>query len=68
MHILQPKHIKISPEESEKLLKDLNVTKAQLPKILLGDSGLPEGCQVGDLIRLERKDGEGIVIYYRVVV
>ncbi len=68
MHILQPKHIKMSPEESEKLLKDLNITKAQLPKILLDDAGLPEGCQVGDLIRLERKDGDGIVIYYRVVV
>jgi DNA-directed RNA polymerase subunit H (RpoH/RPB5) len=68
MHILQPKHIKMSPEESEKLLKDLNITKAQLPKILLGDVGLPEGCQVGDLIRLERKDGDGIAIYYRVVV
>jgi len=58
----------MSPEESEKLLKDLNITKAQLPKILLDDAGLPEGCQVGDLIRLERKDGDGIVIYYRVVV
>ena len=68
MHILQPKHIKMSPGESEKLLKDLNITKAQLPKILLDDAGLPEGCQVGDLIRLERKDGDGIVIYYRVVV
>ena len=53
MHILQPKHIKMSQEESEKLLNELNVTKAQLPKILLGDSGLPEGCQVGDLIRLD---------------
>lgn len=58
----------MSQEESEKLLNELNVTKAQLPKILLGDPGLPEGCQVGDLIRLERKDEEGIAIYYRVVV
>jgi DNA-directed RNA polymerase subunit H (RpoH/RPB5) len=58
----------MSPEESEKLLKDLNITKSQLPKILLGDVGLPEGCQVGDLIRLERKDGDGIAVYYRVVV
>lgn len=68
MHILQPKHIKMSPEESEKLLNDSNITKSQLPKILLGDAGLPEGCQVGDIIRLERKEEGGVTIYYRVVV
>lgn len=68
MHILQPKHIRLNSEETEQLLAELNVSKAQLPKILLGDPALPEGCQIGDLIKLERKDAKGIVVYYRVVV
>lgn len=64
MHILHPKHIKISEKESEELLKRLNVSKAQLPKILSTDKGLPEGCSIGDIIKIERPSG----FYYRVVV
>jgi len=64
MHILQPKHIKISEKEAEELLQKLNVSKAQLPKILSTDSALPEGCSVGNIIKVERKTG----VYYRVVV
>ena len=64
MHILQPKHTKMSEKESEELLKKLNLAKAQLPKILSTDAGLPEGCGVGDIIKIERKTGS----YYRVVV
>ena len=64
MHILQPKHTKIDERESEELLKKLNVSKAQLPKILSTDSGLPEGCNVGDIIKIGRSTG----IYFRVVV
>ena len=68
MHILQPKHIKLSKEEADKILTQLNISKSQLPKILSNDVALPEGCVVGDVIKLERKDGDGIAIYYRVVV
>ncbi len=64
MHILQPKHIKLNEKEAEALLKKLNVSKAQLPKILSTDSALPEGCTVGDIIKIERRSGE----YHRVVV
>jgi len=64
MHILQPKHVKLSEKESEELLKQFNVSKAQLPKILLTDAALPEGCNVGDIIKIERKSG----VYFRVVV
>jgi DNA-directed RNA polymerase subunit H (RpoH/RPB5) len=64
MHILQPKHIKINEKEADALIKKLNVSKAQLPKILSTDAALPEGCNVGDIIKIERKTGE----YYRVVV
>jgi DNA-directed RNA polymerase subunit H (RpoH/RPB5) len=64
MHILQPKHIKLNEEEAEDLLKRLNVSKAQLPRILSTDNALPEGCSVGDIIKIERKSGN----YFRVVV
>jgi DNA-directed RNA polymerase subunit H (RpoH/RPB5) len=64
MHILQPKHVKLPEKESEELLKRLNVSKAQLPKILSTDAALPEGCNIGDIIKIERKSG----VYFRVVV
>ena len=64
MHILQSKHIKLSEKEAEEFIKKTNISKAQLPKILSTDAGLPEGCNVGDLIKIERKTG----VYHRVVV
>jgi DNA-directed RNA polymerase subunit H (RpoH/RPB5) len=64
MHILQAKHIKLSEKEAEEFLKKINITKSQLPKILSTDAALPEGCGVGDIIKIERKTGE----YFRVVV
>ena len=68
MHILQSKHIKLKEEEAEKLLEKFNISKSQLPKILSSDPGLPEECQVGDLIKIERKDKDKINLYYRAVV
>jgi len=68
MHILQPKHSKLKKEEAEKILSELNISKAQLPKISLEDPSLPEGCEVGDIIKVDRKFGEKIAPYYRVVV
>jgi DNA-directed RNA polymerase subunit H (RpoH/RPB5) len=68
MHILQPKHLKISEKESEELLSKLNISKAQLPKILSNDPALPEGCAVGNIIKIERKEGDKTNIYFRVVV
>ena len=65
MHILQPAHKKLSPVEIEKLLKELNVSLAQLPKIKITDQGLPEGCEISDVIKIERERGK--YIYYRVV-
>jgi DNA-directed RNA polymerase subunit H len=69
MHILQPKHIKLSEKDTEELLSRLNVSKAQLPRILSTDPALPEGCNVGDVIKIERKDADSVdETYYRVVV
>lgn len=70
MHILQPKHTKISEKEVNELLSKFNISKAQLPKILLSDPSLQVGCQIGDIIKIEREDSETnkTYIYYRVIV
>ena len=80
MHILQPKHSKLPEKKAEELLQKLNVSKSQLPKILSSDAALPEGCGVGDIILIERKeedtlkgipkghDASKVHTYWRVVV
>lgn len=68
MHILQPKHIKTNEKEAQEILKKYNISKSQLPKILLTDSALPEGCEVGDIIKIERVEDGKVNLYFRVVV
>ncbi len=67
MHILQPKHIKLSSGEVEKLLTELNISLVQLPKIKINDSALPEGCEISDVVRIERSIDNKKTFYYRVV-
>ncbi len=68
MHILQPKQTKLSKKEEQELLKELNISKTQLPKIHKTDPGLPEGIEVGDIIKFERKSDKNLNVYYRVVI
>ena len=68
MHVLQSKHIKLNEKETEELLKNFNVSKAQLPKILLSDPALPENCVIGDVIKIEREHDGKKTVYYRVIV
>ena len=68
MHILQPKHTKLKEKEVEEILKKFNISRAQLPKLFSDDPALPEGCAVGDVIKIERKDEDNAAVYYRVVV
>jgi DNA-directed RNA polymerase subunit H len=64
MHVLQPKHVKLNSNEVEKLLNELNIALAQLPKISKKDAALPEECETGDVLKIIRSDE----IYYRVVI
>ena len=64
MHTLQPKHTKIEDKEAEKLLLKYNIVLSQLPKISLKDSGIPEGCNSGDVLKIERAEET----YFRVVI
>ncbi len=70
MHILQPKHSKISKKEEDELLAKLNISKTQLPKIKSTDPALPQHIYIGDIIKIERKsvNGEESFFYYRVVI
>jgi DNA-directed RNA polymerase subunit H (RpoH/RPB5) len=68
MHILQSKQTKLKEKEVEEQLKKLNISKAQLPKILADDPSLSEDCEIGDVIKINRREGEKINTYYRVVV
>jgi DNA-directed RNA polymerase subunit H len=67
MHILQPLHTKLKPEEAEKLLTELNISLAQLPKIKITDPALPEGCEISDIIKIERIIEGKKAYYYRVI-
>ncbi len=67
MHELEPKHTKLKPEEVEKLSEDYNVSVSQLPKMKLDDSAIPAECQSGDVVKIERKFGDEMREYFRVV-
>ena len=68
MHVLQPKQTRLNEKEADNLLSQFNIAKSQLPKIFSNDPTLPEGCVTGDVIKIERKDGDKVNIYYRVIV
>lgn len=67
MHILQPKHIKLNSQEIEKLVTELNISLAQLPKIKITDPSLPEKIEIGDVIKIERSIDGKKTNFYRVV-
>ena len=64
MHVLQPKHTKLSSDEIDKVLKEYNIALAQLPKISKKDVALLEGCETGDVVKISRADE----VYFRVVI
>jgi DNA-directed RNA polymerase subunit H (RpoH/RPB5) len=67
MHILQPKHTKLSISEIDKLINELNISLAQLPKIKITDTALPEKSEIGDVIKIERTIDNKKTAFYRVV-
>ena len=67
MHVLQPKHTKLKADEAEELLEELNISLAQLPKISVTDPALPEGCEISDVVKIERSSENKKAVYYRVV-
>lgn len=68
MHTLQPKHSKLKEEDVRKLLEKYNLSLTQLPEIKFSDPALPENCNIGDVVRIERKEQGKTNTYFRVVV
>ena len=67
MHILQPKHSILKKEETEKLLEKYNISITQLPKIKITDPAIPNNAQIGEVVKIERKEENDTCVYYRVV-
>ncbi len=69
-HELVPEHIILSDEEKEELLKKLNISEKQLPKILHKDPVVKAiGAKPGQVIKIIREHPlTGKTIYYRLVV
>ncbi len=65
-----PKHEILNPEEKTELLKKLNITLKQLPRMKEEDPGVKAvGAKHGDVVRITRKSQTaGEYFYYRVVV
>ena len=68
MHALQPKHIKLKSDEVKQLLDKYNISASQLPKLKADDPGLPEGCQTGDIVKIERAFRDRTRTYFRMVI
>lgn len=69
MHILQPKHTKLEQNEVGNLLSTYNISLSQLPKISKEDGAISElNPSLGDVIKIERKSGNKVDEYFRVVV
>ena len=67
MHTHQPKHTRLKSEEVKNLLEKYHVSVAQIPKIKITDICVPEGSQVGEVLKIERKEGDVTNLYFRVV-
>jgi len=69
-HNLVPKHIKLSEEEKQEVLKKHNLSLNQLPMILLSDAAIQNlKPEVGDVIKIMRPSPTVIEsAFYRVVV
>jgi DNA-directed RNA polymerase subunit H len=67
---LVPKHEVLSEEELKALLERYNITKGQLPKILITDPVVKKiKAKVGDVVRITRESKTaGKSVVYRVVV
>jgi DNA-directed RNA polymerase subunit H len=69
-HQLVPKHEVISEKEVEDVLNRFELTKDQLPKILITDPVVKRiGAKVGDVIKITRESPTaGISEFYRMVI
>jgi DNA-directed RNA polymerase subunit H (RpoH/RPB5) len=58
----------LKPDEVKLLVKKYKISVSQLPKIKVDDVMVPENCQRGDVLKIERKMEDKIRTYFRVVI
>ena len=68
-HELVPDHSVVDDDELESVLDEYGIKRTDLPKIKRRDSALPDGAEVGDVIRIERdsRTTDSAVVYRLVV-
>jgi len=69
-HDLVPKHVLLSPQECEAVLKRYGIDAPQLPKIHVSDPAAKEiEAKVGDIIKVVRKSPTAKEsVFYRLVI
>lgn len=69
-HSFVPRHIKLTEEEAEQVLKHYNISIKQLPSIRKSDPALREmNVKIGDVIKIMRNSQTaGEYRFYRAVV
>lgn len=69
-HELVPQHEVLPEEEANEMLKKFNITKGQVPKILVSDPVAKKiEAKVGDVVKITRNSKTaGKSVFYRVVV
>ena len=69
-HMLVPEHIKLTEEEANAILEEYNVSKDELPKILISDPAIQNlKPEYGDVIKIIRNSQTNTQsVFFRVVV
>jgi len=69
-HFLVPKHLILTKDEEEVLLKAYKITKNELPMIKSSDPAIAQfKPKSGDIVKIERRSVYGDQLsYYRVVI
>ena len=69
-HELVPEHEVLTVEEADSLLNEFNISKGQLPKILITDPVVKNiKADIGDIIKITRNSQTAsTAVVYRVVV
>ncbi len=70
VHDLVPKHELLTAEEADSLIEKFNISRAQLPNILLSDPAIKGlDAKVGDVIKITRSNQvTGTGRAYRIVI
>ncbi len=69
-HMLVPKHILLTEEEENELLTKYNITKKQMPCILVTDPAIKKlNPKIGSIVKIVRKSQTALnATYYRVII